>query len=256
MKLYVALTYLDREEWAKGTVWAAVSGAFELGMRHFLRSDGGDSVAAHVALYFDGATERMRELNATQLSRAKGYSSFCIDILQNNAHAVSSFEDPLSWYRAWDRSRVELYEVLNVDDDAIERAHSAMLSYVANAEPYDCFKNINSIFPWFPCSCSACCLPCCCLCPCFVWSGGANCISATLVGLAAARGVGNVQARRTQNVYSALSLQPRVVLGGRLPREVVEDLVDADQINHTPVTRILERNDVSHTSLPLIAVRA
>ena len=255
MKLYVALTYLQRKEWAKGTVWAVLKGVFELGLRKCLRDDGDDTVPAHASLYFEGSTERMRRLNETATKKTGEYNSFCIDILENDSHAISSLESRNSWYRRWEWARIEFYEVVGVTEDGIERAHSAVLSYLQSDEPYDCSRNVNALFPCFPFECRTACCPCCCCCPYYVWRGGVTCVSASLIGLAAARGVPNPTTASPNVIYEALGLPPRTMLGGRLPSEAVEHLVDANQVNHTPVVRVF-RNVVDRQEvLPLITVR-
>lgn len=255
MKLYVALTYLQRKEWAKGTVWAVLKGVFELGLRKCLRDDGDDTVPAHASLYFEGSTERMRRLNETAIKKTGEYNSFCIDILENDSHAISSLESRNSWYRRWEWARIEFYEVVGVTEDGIERAHSAVLSYLQSDEPYDCFRNVNALFPCFPFECRTACCPCCCCCPYYVWRGGVTCVSASLIGLAAARGVPNPTTASPNVIYEALGIPQRTMLGGRLPSEAVEHLVDANQVNHTPAVRVF-RNVVDRQEvLPLITVR-
>jgi hypothetical protein len=254
MKLYVALTKLRRGEWAKGTVWAVAKGLFEIGLRKCLRDDGDDTVAAHVSLFFEGSTERMRQLNASVVPASKQYGSFCVDVLENDSHTVSSFQDRSSWYRRWEWARVELYEVVGVTDSEIERAHNAILSYLQASEPYDCSRNVNALFPWFPCACKVSCFFCCC-CPFFVWSGGVTCVSACLVGLAAARGVTNPTTSSKNDIYEALGLSNRVILGARLPAEAVEELIDNNQINHTPVVHLFQNTKAQqHGAIPLLAV--
>lgn len=251
MRLWIALTYLDRKEWTRGTVFAAMRGLFELGLRKCLRDDGDDRIAAHVALFFEGATEKMKQLNAEHCLKWKDYGSFTVDILQNNGHIVSSLDDTESWYRSWESgSKIEFYEVLDVTESQIEHAHEAVMSFVSDREPYDCFRNLNAIFPWFPIPCRLVCWPCCCACPCFVWKGGVTCVSATLVGLAAARGVDDGAPRGA--VYDALQIPARAVLGGRLPSEMVKDLIDAGQVDRTPTTLLFAQTEES--SLPLLAM--
>lgn len=81
-----------------------------------------------------------------------------------------------------------------------------------------------------------------------------TCVSASLIGLAAARGVPNPTTASPSAIYEALGLPQRTMLGGRLPSEAIEHLVDANQINHTPVVKVfrnvVDRQDV----LPLIPV--
>ena len=236
MRLYVALTYLDRREWAEGTMWAVASGAFELFLRSCLRNEANDTVAAHVALYFTGASDSMISKNL--LFERKKYtsvdrSSFFVDILNAEPARISYVSDRDSWYNRWVYGRkIELYEVLNVNDDQIKSAHGAVLSLLSENRPYDWTANLNSLFP--ECELPIGCL--CCCCQCWAWTDcrcvllrGITCVSGVLVGLAATRGAGERRAAE------AVGLKPRAVLGGWLPADVIDELVEANVLRGMPV---------------------
>lgn len=216
MKLYFAVTYLPRDEWASDTVWRWVRNGFELCVRYYVHDEGGDTIAAHTSLFFEDVSPAIQK-RVRPLLRA-GYAnatSFFVDVLSDGKHVVSVWDDDGSWHRQWSASRVELHEVLDVDDAAIERAFFAVIRSVEQQTSYDVYQNCNMLWTCFPCRCSATCGVCC---PC---SSGVNCVSTTLEGLAAARGGWEWNAERI------LGLRPRTSLGARLPSDALEELVEA-----------------------------
>ena len=256
MKAYVALTYLKREEWSKGTVWQIVKGVFELGVRECLKSDKGDEIAAHVSLFFEDASDRMVESNVRLSAKLEGERSFCVDVLQSGNHTVSLLQDKTSWYQKWHWARVEFYEIVGTDSDDIERAHTQSLLFVERATPYDCFINVNSLFPYFcmPCSFFWCC--CCCACPCYVCGhSGVNCVGAVLVAIASARGVESAASQSSGTIQDSLGIPRRAVMGGRLPKEAIDDLIHSGQLNPTPVVRVIRKERGMTSSMPLLAVQ-
>ena len=238
MKLYVALSILDREEWSGSTVCSAAAGAFELVLRNCLRNEGGEGkIAAHASLYFTGADEQMKMQN--KLFYRGGWTGpkedFFLDILYDEPNTVSYASDPASWYARWKAGTVvKLYEVIDVDDDQVRAAHRAVLDLMASGRAYDPTLNINSLFARecveVPCGCCFCC------CQCWAWKEckccvirGITCISGVLVGLAATRGASENDAER------ALGLASRATLAARLPRDMVEELIRADVVSVFPV---------------------
>jgi hypothetical protein len=234
MKVYVALSILDRREWGGSTVCTAAAGAFELTLRNCLQNEGGDGkIAAHVSLYFTGADDVMTNQNKLFYNGTwRGpKDNFFLDVLYNKPNTVSYPGDPDSWYANWVHGGgtvVQLYEVLDVGDDQIRAAHRAMLQVMGSGRAYDPTLNINSICPWVEVPCG-----CCFLC-CQVWAWadcrccilrGITCVSAVLTALAATRGASENDAER------ALGLKPRAALAGRLPRDMVDELVAAGVVS-------------------------
>jgi hypothetical protein len=225
-------------------MWSAASGAFELVLRACLRNETNGMIGTHVALYFTDANQSMQIKNElfnrnNYLGRDK--SSFFIDILNAESDTISYLQDSNSWYNRWKHGRrIELYEVLDVDDAQIERAHYAMLALLAENRVYDWTMNLNSLFPGceLPISCL------CCCCQCWSWVDckccllrGITCVSAVLVGLAATRGAGE------QRAAEVLGLKPRAVLGGWLPADIISELIEAGVLRQNPM--FLEANSVS-----------
>tara|TARA_B100001057_G_scaffold308374_1_gene308481 strand:+ start:611 stop:1378 length:768 start_codon:yes stop_codon:yes gene_type:complete len=239
MKLYVALSILDREEWSGSTVCSAAAGAFELVLRNCLRNEGGEGkIAAHASLYFTGADEQMQMQNKLFYRGGEWTGpkeDFFLDILYDEPNTVSYASDPASWYARWVRGGgtiVQLYEVLDVDDEQIRAAHRATLDLMASGRAYDPTLNINSLFPCVevPCGCFFCC------CQCWAWKEckccvlqGITCVSAVLTALAATRGASENGAEH------ALGINRRATLAGRLPREMVIELVQAGVVSGVPM---------------------
>lgn len=243
MRLYVALTYLNREEWSEDTVCGAFRGWFELVLRACLRDETEGMIGAHVSLYFTGANAVMQsknELFNRNEHTGQNKADFFVDVLNAEPDTVSYLQDENSWYNRWTHGRrIELYEVLDVSDAAIERAHGAILALLAENRSYDWTQNLNSLFP--TCELPAACLCCCCQfwawqqCECCVFRG-ITCVSAVLIGLAATRNADEARAAE------ALGLRPRAVLGAWLPRDAVRDLQKAGVIGRVPI--VLDANPV------------
>jgi hypothetical protein len=252
MKLYFAITYLDRSEWAGDTVWSAARNGFELCLRKFLKNEGGDDIAAHVSLYFENVPESIqRDVQPLLPPKLGSPTSFFIDVLSNGHHEVSATNDPQNWYRRWAQARVELYPVSEVDAngnamDAL-RAYESMIHYVKHQPPYDCYQNCNSICSW-PTRCSP---SCGCCCPCF---NGTNCIEAVVVSLAS--GYAAPEWRSQQ----ALGIPKRASRGARLPATLRDELVDSGIAVNRPRELLMAPDAMSfgvsrsEPEIPLLAV--
>jgi len=241
-KLYVALSRLKRTEWCKGTVYGSCVNTFELFLRTFMRGESGDVIGAHVALYFENATDEMMSKNADferQPLFEGNRRSFFVDILDLQAHTISYRDDRKNWYHRWDWVKIEFYEVVDVTVEQILDAHASVLQILAQNSPYDFCINVNSLFPSFCCPCRHICL--------FVqpwaWqrgllyiSNGVNCISSVIVGLAAARGTYD------SGFEEALGLSKRVVLGALLPSELVVRLIHSGVLKENPTSVTLSKS--------------
>ena len=259
-RLYVALSKLNRREWATGTVCSICVNSFELMLRECLRGEGGDTIGAHVSLYFENATQEMIDDNwQFETTRFDGdKSSFFIDILESSPHTVSYPNDPRAWYSKWSWISVELYEVKNVTLKDVKAAQHEMLRIIAYNRPYDCCINVNSLFPSFLCYCGNVCF----CCQCWAWNkgrvcflDGVNCVSAVLIGLEAAKGSKASSAQRT------LGMHRRRVLGSWLPTELLDELIRARVLERTPrILDIHERREfydeveVERVKLPLLTI--
>ena len=245
MKLYLAVSYLPRQEWASNTVSSWARNGFELCVRRYVKNESGDMIAAHTSLFFQNVTRDLQE-NARAFLRADytDATSFFVDILSDGKHVVSVWDDDDSWHKRWSSIRVELHEVLDVDEAAIQRAFDAVIRHVDEQTSYDMFQNCNMLWEFYPCRCSATCGICC---PC---ASGVNCISATLEGLAATRGGYEWNAERV------LGLRPRTSLGARLPRDALEELIESRAVN-AESRRLLHAKQVDTPSayVPLLLLR-
>jgi hypothetical protein len=236
MRLYVALSTLDRSEWAGDSVCTNIAGAFELVLRGCLRAEHG-RIAAHASLYFTDADADMLAQNRIFYSGSWNgpKDNFFVDVLYNEPNTISYAGDPASWYAQWKKGggvSVDLYEVLDVDDNDIRTIHRTVLQQLDRV--YDPTININSLFPRecieVPCGCCFCC------CQFWAWAQGrccifqgVTCVSVLLVGLAAARGA------TERNAERAFGLRPRAALGGRLPRDLVDELIEAGVVSPAAV---------------------
>lgn len=250
MKVYFAIAYLNRSEWAGDTVWSAARNGFELCLRKFLKNEGGDEIAAHVSLYFENVPESIqRDVQLFLPPELGSPTSFFIDVLSNGHHEVSPTNDPHNWYRRWTQTRVELYPVSDVDahGNAMNafRAYERMVQYVKYQPPYDCYQNCNSIC-WWPTRCSP---SCGCCCPCF---NGANCLESVVVSLAA--GYGAPEWRSQQ----ALGIPKRASSGARLPSTLRDELIDSgiavDRPRELLITPDAMPVPISKPEIPLLAV--
>ena len=249
MRLYVAVSYLDRKEWSNGTAYRAIRGAFELCLRRLLQDEGGQTIAAHTSLYFEDVTDEV-QLDARPFLN-EGYRdarSFFVDVLADGTHTVTVFDDPASWYQRWSSIRVELYRVADTYNgralDA-ERAYETAIKNVVEQTPYDCYENLGMVISC-PCRCSPTCGVCC---PC---ADGTNCIEATAVALAAGFGVDEWE------TGAFLQLSRRASVGARLPALLRDELVRGGAVLGAPRLLAADRRfEAVGTSacLPLILVR-
>jgi hypothetical protein len=247
MKLYLAVSYLNRGEWAGDTVWASARNGFELCLRQCVKNEGGDTIAAHVSLYFENATARAKEL-VKPYTKNDTPDSFFIDILSNGNHTVSVFEDPNSWYRQWSSIRVELFQVVDrfkERDLDVEAALRISLQYLHDHRAYDCYVNCNSICPLWPTKCSP---SCGCCCPCV---DGTNCVESVIVGIAAGFGESEWSARKF------LGLKNRVSLAARLPYELRDELVASGAVVDTVSAMVTSKknNTLDTAAIPLLLIR-
>jgi hypothetical protein len=245
MKVYVAVSYLDRKEWAGDTVYGSCRNGFELCLRKLLQDEGGDTIAAHVAIYFESPSDNVRASADAFVPRAyQGYAGFFIDIVADGVHKLSVANDPSSWYQRWDHVRVELYEVAPTDvfGNALNAAavYDRMIEYVTDQTPYDCYQNCNSVC-WWPTRCSP---SCGCCCPC---TNGVNCIEALLVSLAAGYGASEWDAQRV------LGLSPRVALGARLPSRLRDELVGSGIALEPPRVELITQGAAGLGTVPEIS---
>lgn len=249
MRVYVAIAYLDRHDWAGGTVCSSAVGGFELCLRGFFERDTDGMIAAHVSLYFEDTTkETRRQLTPFLPPNADLNDGFFIDVLADGHHRVSLASDPLSWYRKWDRVRVELYAVAPTTRRRVldvERVFQRMLGYVKTQPPYDCYQNCNSVCLW-PVRCSPTLGICC---PC---SSGTNCIESVAVSLASGFGASEWDAE------SALGIKRRVARGARLPSTFRDELIRAGVIEGPPHVLFMARAvsvGVTTPLLPAVLIR-
>jgi hypothetical protein len=228
MKIYVAVAYLDRREWGGSTVWSWFSNSFELCLRRCMQDEGGDTLAAHVSLFFEDVDDDAILADVKPLLR-RGYQnerSFFVDVLSDGHHRVGGVDDPQLWYRKWKLgSRVELYEVAAVGPNGAaldaRAAYDSIVEKVKTQRPYDCYQNCNSVFLW-PCRCSPSWGICC---PC---SNGTNCTESVLVALAAGFGAPEWYSEQ------ALGLEKQVARGARLPSKLRDELVAAGVVLNPP----------------------
>ena len=241
MKAYLAIAYLNRREWAADTVCASLRYGFELCLRKHLQDEGGEVIAAHVALFFEAPTPAVARDVARHLDAPTDAptDAFFIDVLANGHHIVSTFDS--GWYAQWDNVTVELYEIVDTNLDGVkfnaEAAYKRMIRYVEEQTPYDCYQNCNMIC-WYPCRCS----PSCGLCPPCV--NGTNCIEASIVSIAAGFGIDEYEAERR------LGLEAKASAGARLPAKLRDELLQAGILVMPP--RRLETQPVP--SVPLLTM--
>jgi len=233
MKLFFAVSYLNRSEWGGETACQGARFGFELLLRECVETSTDGQIAAHVALYFQEVDDALHAKARPLLpDRFKERRSFFVDVLANGHHTLSVWEDAESWYRSWDAIRVDLHEVRDVDAAAIHRAFDVAADTVRHQTRYDSCINLSAVLEWYPCVCTPCCGCCgCCLSP------GVNCVGVALEGLTAARG--------------PLGLRRRVVTGARLPSVVVRELV-----NHGIIRKDVLRMAVGAPAVvPLLVIR-
>ena len=250
MKVYVAVTYLDRAEWAGDTVYSVVRGGFELCLRRFLQNETGDRIAAHVSLFFENTPDWIhRDIGSHIPASADPSSSFFIDVLSNGTHEVSSMSDGQNWYRRWNNVRVELYEVapMNGNGRVLDagKVYRQMISYLKTQRSYDCYQNCNSILSW-PTRCSPTMGLCC---PC---SNGTNCIEAVAVSLASGYNAPEWYTER------ALGLDTLKAMGSRLPSTFRDELLESGVILAPPrVVRWGENTKIETAAsvLPFVMIR-
>ena len=253
MRVYVAVAYLDRSEWAGDTVWSWFRNGFELCLRRCMQDEGGATLAAHVSLFFEDVDDEAVLADvAPFLPRGfKESRNFFVDVLSEGKHVVSALDDPKMWYRRRPRG------ARGGDDEAAavgpngatfdaRAAYLSIVEKVKTQRAYDCYVNCNSICAW-PCRCSPTWGLCC---PC---SNGTNCIEAVLVALAAGFGAPEWYSEQ------ALGLKKRVARGARLPAKLRDELVAAGVVTTPPRQLRFGRSgddDVATSSaaLPLLAL--
>ena len=237
MKLFVAVAYLDRREWAGETVWASLKFGFELLVRACV-GDSGPVLAAHVALYFEDVDDATHETASPMLPPGfRNKRSFFADVLVNGAHQLSVWDDPRGWWGGWSAVRVRMHEVVGLDDASIHVAFDAIHKIIVERRPYDSYRNFNSVCAWWPCVCDPTCgLWRCCCAPSDA-ARGINCVGGVVVALAAAHG-----ALSEREAEATLGLRERVVPGARLPKVLIDELVDAGVVRKR--RRILERGSL------------
>ena len=212
MKLYFAVSYLNVDAWSLDSTGGDCVACFELGTRRCL----GDRVvngqiAAHVALYFENASEL----------HPKG--DFAVDVLADGEHQVNRLTE--GWYQKWRDGRIDLYRVKNMSDAAIRRAYDASVRAVNEKHQYNRCRNANALLPSLCCDASAC-------------SRGETCLSNVERALAAARGLSEPYEASAREVALALDIPPRASVGGRLPYSLLGDLKASGVIESTPYRTI------------------
>lgn len=237
MRLYVALTFLEEDEWRVGTGYTRCMGAAELCLRRCLRKEVvfNGMFGGHVSLYFESANDRMIQANAQYATQeAIGASNFSVDVLENDPHAVNLIRGCQGWYAKWQHAVVQLYRV-EATDAEIERAHDESLRHLRDDTAYSCAVNVNALVP-------------CCCCPCFyLWpanwfrSRGVNCVSHVLTALRV--GLGKELVKR------------RVLPGARLPSELVDQLLRNGEVTFERDVVLNNRETGCEEVLPLIALR-
>jgi hypothetical protein len=228
-------------------VWASARNGFELFLRRCVKDEGGDTIAAHVALYFEDATETAKTLVRPFVKKKVPPESFFVDILSNGDHAVSTFDDPEGWYGQWSSIRVELLPVVPVKfkgrDLDVEAALRASLKYLHENRPYDCYVNCNSICPVWPTKCSpsfGCCCPC---------VDGTNCVEAVVVGIASGF------KENEWNAETFLGLRHRVSLAARLPSELKRELLESGLVEENGRSLVSGTQKVDTAAVPLLLIR-
>ena len=84
---------------------------------------------------------------------------------------------------------------------------------------------------------------------------GVNCVGAVLVAIASARGVESAASQSSGTIQDSLGIPRRAVMGGRLPKEAIDDLIHSGQLNPTPVVRVIRKERGMTSSMPLLAVQ-
>lgn len=241
MKLYIAVTYLNRREWGGDTVWAWARNSFELCLRYWLQDEGGGTIATHLSLLFEDVTPEIQQRARERLPDGfKNATSFFVDILSDGKHRLSVWDDPQSWHKQWTEVRVDLFRVPNVSDLNIDEAFNAVFMHVEEQTSYDCYQNCNMLWPFYPCKCTPTCGICC---PC---AAGVNCVSTTLEGLAAARGAEEWEAEE------ALGIPKRSSLGSWLPAHALRELQRAGVVGSLARRLLHVQGATRDAALPLV----
>tara|TARA_B110001450_G_scaffold241256_1_gene250613 strand:- start:49 stop:792 length:744 start_codon:yes stop_codon:yes gene_type:complete len=246
MKLYIAVSYLSRKEWAGDTAWAVARNGFELCLRKLVKNEGGDTIAAHTALYFENVDEEASKIISPFISGGTGGvpNSFFVDILSNGEHSVSVFDDPGGWYQKWSQIKVELFPVATNFKGKVMNtslALEASLAYLKDNRSYGPYQNFNSVCPIWPTRCSpsfGCCCPC---------SNGTNCVEAVIVATAAGYGVTEWKTRLF------FGLRWKTSLGARLPSELIEELLLLGVVGG--VGKVLSWSGNTTSAIPLLLMR-
>ena len=222
MRLYVALSLLEEEEWSNGTGCTACADTIELCLRRCLRNEqpfDNHLFAGHVSLYFEDADDSMVRKNGP-FAKPDAVSSrnFSMDVLERGRHSVNLVQSgACGWYGRWSYAVVKLYEVEDVTDDEIRRVHSEFIDLMSYR--YTSIPNMVALMPWAPWAL------CCFL---ATFRRCANCVGA--VEIALQRGLGR-----------SLGLTRRLVQGARLPAELVQQLEQSGFVNYTKEIVLVNR---------------
>lgn len=224
MRLYVALSLLEEEEWSNGTGCAACADTIELCLRRCLRNEqpfGSSLFAGHVSLYFEDADESMvRKNKPFAKPDAVSARNFSIDVLERNQHSVNMVQSgACGWYGRWSYGIVKLYEVVGVTDGEIRRVHSEFINIMSYR--YTAIPSMFALIPWVPWAL------CCSL---VTFRRCTNCVGA--VEIALQRGLGR-----------SLGLTRRFVQGARLPAELVQQLEQSGFVSYTKEIVLVNREN-------------
>lgn len=238
MKVYAAIVYLDRSEWSGDTVWSWFRNGFELLVRSLMQNERGRMIAAHASLFFEDASDEV----AADVSEFTGKRDFFIDVLEDGNHAVSTLDDPHSWYRRWETGRVDLHPVLEAEGFDAAAVYYRAIEFVRRRSRYDCYQNCNSICECWPLRCSPSFGVCCPF-----WNG-TNCVDSVVVSLAAGFGGEEFEAE------GVLGIRRRVARGARLPSKLRDELIEAGVVSKTPRSVLLGAGGSVESRMPLLAI--
>ena len=245
MRVFVALSLLEEKEWSMGT-GSCCADPLELFLRKCLRGEtnvANNLFAGHVSLYFEDADASMVSKNKPFAQQdAVGATSFSVDILEDGRHSINLVKPgACGWYGRWSYGIVQLYQVLNVNNEQIRRIHSEAIELLNSR--YTSMANVVALLPWLP---WACCTSYCCCC-CCNFTNATNC-------------TGAVQKALRSGLQRPLGIPTRFVDGGRLPSELVQQLEQVGIVRYQTDVMLVntdsdrERECVAGTMLPLLAM--